>query len=89
MNDTLLFALIGASGGLIRALVGARKALLQKRKFIPSYFLFTIISAAIIGGIIGAVVGGNRILALAVGYAGTDLLEGLAKSVKIFPPKIG
>lgn len=89
MNETMLFALIGAGGGLIRALVGARKAILQKRKFILSYFLFTIISAAIIGGIIGAVVGSNKILALAAGYAGTDLLEGLAKSVKIVPLKIG
>jgi hypothetical protein len=89
MNETLLFALVGAGGGLIRALIGVRKALLQKRKFMLGYFIFTIISAAVIGGIIGAVVGGNKILALAVGYAGTDLLEGLAKSVKIVPPKIG
>ena len=89
MNETILFAFIGAGGGLIRALVGARKAMLQKRKFMLNYFLFTILTASIIGAIIGAVVGGNKIIALAVGYAGTDLLEGLAKSVKIVPPKIG
>lgn len=89
MNETIIFALIGAGGGLTRALIGVRKSILQKRKFVLSYFLATLIIASVIGAIIGAVVGENKLLALAAGYAGSDALEGLAKSIKIVPQRIG
>lgn len=89
MNETLLFTLIGALGGFIRAAVGARKALLENREFVWSYFVITVFIAAGIGAAMGAIIGGNKVIALTVGYAGTDLLEGLAKSVKIVPTKIG
>jgi len=89
MNPTIMFGLIGALGGLLRAIIGARKAYLQKRKFMPKYFLMTVIGAAIIGAILGSTIGINKAVALIAGYAGTDLLEGLAKSFKIAPIRIG
>ncbi len=88
-NPTVQFALIGGLGGLIRTLVGVRKAYLQKRKFKLNYFLVTIIGAAVIGALLGSVIGINKAVALFAGYAGTDLLEGLAKSFKLAPIRIG
>ena len=82
-NPTLYFGIIGALGGFARALVGARKAYLRKKKFKLNYFLLTIVGAAIIGAIVGSVVGTNKMLALAAGYAGTDFLEGIAKSLRL------
>ncbi len=89
MDPTLTFGIIGALGGLLRAVVGVRKALLQKRKFVPSYFVMTVLGAAAIGAILGSVIGMNNAVALFAGYAGTDLLEGLAKSFRLAPIKIG
>ena len=88
-NPTVLFGIIGGLGGLLRAVVGVRKAMLQKRKFVLSYFLTTIVGAILIGAILGSVIGINKAVSLFAGYAGTDLLEGLAKSFRIAPIKIG
>jgi len=91
MIDSIMmqFGIIGGLGGLLRASVGARKAFLKKRKFKPNYFLATVIGAILIGMIVGATVGINNAVALFAGYAGTDLLEGLAKSFKLAPIRIG
>ena len=88
-NPTVVFGIIGALGGLLRACVGVRKAFLQHRKFVLKYFLVTVIGAGVIGAILGSVIGINKAVALFAGYAGTDLLEGLAKSFKIAPIRIG
>ena len=88
-NPTIVFGVIGGLGGLLRAVVGVRKAMLQKRKFVLNYFLTTVIGAVVIGAILGSVIGMNKAVALFAGYAGTDLLEGLAKSFRISPIKIG
>jgi len=84
---TLTFALLGGIGGLIRASIGLRKAMLRREHFSASYFFATVIIAALIGIILGASVGTTDLLALVAGYAGTDLLEGLAKSFHLFPLK--
>ena len=89
MDPTVLFAIIGALGGLLRAIVGLKKAHLQKRKFVPGYFIITVLGAAAIGAILGSVIGMNKAVALFAGYAGTDLLENLAKSFRLAPIKIG
>ena len=88
-NPTVVFGIIGGLGGLLRASIGVRKARLQKRKFVLNYFLMTVAGAIIIGAILGSVIGINKAVALFAGYAGTDLLEGLAKSFKIAPIRIG
>jgi len=82
MQETILYAVLGATGGLIRAIIGAQKALKQKKKFKLNYFLMTVIIAGIIGAILGMTIETNKLIALTAGYAGTDLLEGLAKSFK-------
>lgn len=83
----LEYAVLGGIGGLIRASVGLRKAILRKEPFNARYFLITVALAALIGIILGAVIATTNLLALIAGYAGTDLLEGLAKSAKIVPQK--
>lgn len=88
-NPTVLFGIIGTLGGLLRAVVGVRKAFLQKKKFKLNYFLATVIGAGVIGAILGSTIGINKAVALFAGYAGTDLLEGLAKSFKLAPIRIG
>ncbi len=88
-NPTILFAFLGGLGGMLRAAVGVRKAMLQKRKFVLNYFLITVVGAVVIGAILGSVIGINKAVALLAGYAGTDLLEGLAKSFRLAPIKIG
>jgi len=49
----------------------------------------TVIGAIIIGAILGSTIGINKAVALFAGYAGTDLLEGLAKSFRLAPIRIG
>lgn len=89
MQDVILMGIVGGLGGAIRAFVGVRKAMLEKRAFKLGYFLSTIIGAIIIGVIVGSIFGTSKEVALVSGYAGTDLLEGLAKSAKILPARIG
>ena len=88
-NPVVMFGIIGGIGGLLRAIIGARKAALKKRKFKMGYFLSTVVGAVIIGAILGSILGINNAVALFAGYAGTDLLEGLAKSFKLAPIRIG
>ena len=88
-NEMIQFGVIGGLGGVLRAIVGVRKSYLKKKKFKLNYFLATVIGAIIIGIIVGATVGVNNAVALFAGYAGTDLLEGLAKSFKLAPIRIG
>lgn len=87
--ETVVFGLMGGLGGILRICVGLRKAQLQKRKFIPSYFLITLIISVFSGAILGSIIGTSKIVALLIGYAGTDLLESAAKSLKIVPIKTG
>lgn len=87
--ETIIFGLMGGLGGILRACVGLRKAQLQKRKFVLNYFLITLIISVFSGTIMGSVIGINKTVALLIGYAGTDLLESMAKSFKIVPIKIG
>ena len=88
-DPAVMFAIIGALGGLLRAAVGVKKAMVEKRKFVTNYFVLTIVGSAVIGAVLGSVIGMNNAVALFAGYAGTDLLEGLAKSFKLAPIKIG
>lgn len=86
---TVVFGLMGGLGGILRVCVGLRKAQLQKRKFVLSYFLITLIISVFSGTILGSIIGTTKTVALLIGYAGTDLLESTAKSLKIVPIKTG
>ena len=82
MNVFVLAGLLGGIGGLTRGLVGVLKALSLKKKFVWYYSGITVVTAVIIGVFTGLVFNFDPILSLLAGYAGTDLLEGLCKSLK-------
>lgn len=81
--ETLLPSIIfGILGGLIRALVGIAKYFeknKQNQKIRLWYLAFSLFVAALVGGVAGAIANGDWRLAVIVGYAGTDFLEGLYK----------
>lgn len=79
MQPLLLSALFGLFGGFARSIVGTMKSLKKKEKFKWKYFLFTVIESGVIGLIAGFVYSDDPKVAVAVGYAGTDILEGLYK----------
>lgn len=75
--------LYGICGGIVRALIGLIKYIFSKDtkadKIRPWYLLFSLLVAAIVGGLFGALDGGDWRIAILSGYAGTDFLEGLYK----------
>ena len=73
----------GASGGLVRGLVGISKHLLTKKNFQPLRFLTFILIAGIIGAMAGSLIIESWALSLLAGYAGADFIEGMYKS-KLF-----
>jgi len=74
------FILVGVLGGFVRALYGLMKAVNRKDKISLGYFLLTIITAGIIGGILGSVFTIDYKIAALAGYAGTDILENIFKA---------
>lgn len=80
MLEVINFILVGALGGLVRALYGLMKAVNRNDKVSLGYFLTTVISAGIIGGILGSVFTVDYKLAALAGYAGTDVLENVFKA---------
>lgn len=89
MQTLLIPILFGVLGGLVRALVGIAKYV-EKNKTDPptaeagkrirfGYFAFSLLVAAILGGLAGAFISYDWKIAVLVGYAGTDFFEGLFK----------
>ncbi len=77
----LAWILPGMVGGLLRALVGISKNVLaSKKRLEPWRVVFTLLVGGIIGGVAGALVGGDWRISLLAGYAGSDLLEALYKT---------
>jgi hypothetical protein len=83
MNGILMAALLGGIGGLTRGVVGLLKALSLRRKIIWTYYLITVAIAVIIGIFVGIIFDFDPRLSLLVGYAGTDILEGIYKSFAV------
>lgn len=82
MPPLLSLFLFGVLGGLIRALVGIAKYYERNRSENTIrfwYLFFTLLAAGLVGGIGGIIADGDWRLALLMGYAGTDFLEGLYK----------
>jgi hypothetical protein len=70
--------IFGLLGGLVRGMQGVIKHVWKnKEPFSWKKIGITLVLSAIIGGIVGAVFGETKVLALVAGYAGSDLLEGL------------
>ena len=81
-SSLVVLVLVGAAGGLVRALVGVLKYMEQNKeaqKFRIGYLLFSVLVSAIIGGFAGALCEGNWKLAGLAGYAGADFIESLYK----------
>jgi hypothetical protein len=81
-SSVAVMVLVGAAGGLVRALVGVLKYMEQNKeaqKFRIGYLLFSVLVSAIIGGFAGALCEGNWKLAGLAGYAGADFIESLYK----------
>ncbi|MBI4239674.1 hypothetical protein HY620_01645 [Candidatus Uhrbacteria bacterium] len=86
MDQSLILPILfGALGGFVRALVGIAKYFeknKREQKLRLPYVLYSIFVAAFVGGIAGIFSNGDWKLALIVGYAGSDFLEGLYKIKK-------
>lgn len=85
METLLPSILFGILGGLVRALVGIVKYFEKNKKEQKIrfwYLAFSLFVAALVGGVAGAIVGGDWRLAVIAGYAGTDFLEGIYKIKK-------
>ena len=79
------FLLFGAVGGLARGLLGAYKnsmKLGEQRKLTWSKMLFNIITAMIVGAVVGMIVDGDPVTATCSGYVGIDVIEGIIKVSK-------
>ena len=81
MNELVLAGLLGGVGGLTRGVIGLLKALALKRKVLWNYWAITVTLAVIIGVFTGLVFNFDPRLSLLAGYAGTDILEGIYKSL--------
>lgn len=80
MLEVINFILVGVLGGFVRALYGLMKAVNKNEKVRTGYFLLTIITAGVIGGILGSVFTIDYKLAALAGYAGTDILDNIFKA---------
>lgn len=79
MASIALAGLFGFFGGLLRSIIGILKLKKVKKEFNLKYLLTTLILSAVIGSLVALAFSTNNIFYLAVGYAGTDLLQGLVK----------
>lgn len=82
MPPLLSLILFGVLGGLIRALVGIAKYYERNKSENQIrfwYLFFSLLAAGLVGGMAGILTDADWRLALLMGYAGTDFLEGLYK----------
>ncbi len=76
-------------GGLLRAVIGLRKAFAEKRKVRWGLFALTILEAAIIGVVLGYLLKDfSPILAFFAGVGGTDLIDNAYRLIKFASVKI-
>lgn len=81
MNPIFLAGLLGGFGGAVRATIGLSKSLSVKKKVRWDYWLTTTAIAVVIGVFVGLLIDYDYKVSLLAGYAGTDLIEGLYKSL--------
>ena len=74
--------LMGVAGGLVRGLVGILKhyeTAPPPQRIRWGYFSFSLLVAAAVGALAGAVIEGDWRFAAVAGYAGTDFIESVYK----------
>ena len=74
------FIALGALGGLARALVGLVKSNKKGGKFRPWYFSLSLFTGLITGAIAGSFTT-ELSLAIVAGYAGSDIIENIYKTM--------
>ena len=72
--------LLGAMGGLVRALFGTIKSIERGEPIEKWYFAVTVLVAAFIGGALGNVFEADYRVAGITGFVGTDILESVTKA---------
>ena len=82
MINCTTYGLWGGIGGLLRATIGVLKAIKRGEKFIPSYYITTTLIAWLLGIIAGFSFTNDSKIAILIGYAGTDIIEGIIKTIK-------
>ena len=75
------FIAVGVLGGLVRALYGLLKAINEGILVNKGYFIITLITSGVIGGMLGVVFNIDFRIATLAGYVGTDVLENVFKGV--------
>lgn len=80
-SNILIIILAGASGGILRGVLGIAKSLVNIKysKVNWPWFIISVVVSAIIGVIAASFFGDDPRLALLAGYAGADFIEGLIK----------
>jgi len=91
MSKIVLILLVGGLGGVLRGVLGIAKSAVFKKdvKINWTWFLVSVVIAAILGMITASFFLDDTRLALIGGYAGSDFLEGLMKIIlkNKFEPK--
>lgn len=72
--------LLGALGGLVRALFGTMKSVERGEPIEAWYFILTVLIAAFIGGALGNIFEADYRVAGITGFVGTDILENITKA---------
>ena len=82
--ELVSLTLFGLFGGIVRSLVGLlkHKVFSGKEKFKNGKFWFTLLISGLIGMFCALLMIDDFRIALLAGYAGTDLIQGLYKTVK-------
>ncbi len=75
----MIFVLVGVLGGVTRASYGLLKSLSAGFEINYSYFLITLVTSGVIGGMLGYVFDVDYKIAALAGYVGTDILENVFK----------
>ncbi len=83
MNAFVFSGLLGGIGGLARSTVGLSKAMAQKKRIRWRYWGSNILLAVLIGIFTGIIFNTDYRVTLLAGYAGTDLLEGMYKTLTL------
>ncbi len=82
MSLILISILYGIIGGFVRALIGLLKYYqknIKHKKFRLGYLIFSLLVAAAVGALAGALEQGDWRLAVLSGYVWTDFLESVYK----------
>jgi len=78
--EIYFYALIGALGGLVRALMGTVKSLNKGEQLDVVYFFGSVVIASLIGAGLGLGFSSDPRAAGLAGFVGTDILENVFKS---------